>query len=444
MPHVTLVALNGTRVREERLRELGMTLPGLHGRGRAIAELPALGLLTLAGLNPPHWTCSYREASQADDALAEQIHSDRPDLVAVSALTASVLEAYRLSQRLRKAGMRTLLGGLHATTCPDESSRHLDAVVIGEGEPVWPSVLADVDAGRLQRSYRATGPYPLEQSPIPRFDLLGDRRRPRYTLQTQRGCPLACEFCGASRLLGSFREKPVDNLVRELQAIQDRTPRPLIEFADDNTFAGSRDLSGFLHALANCNARWFTEAAWRLGERPELCRSIASAGCVQVLVGLESLVHTPTGMGDKHADWPRMLDALSSIQDAGVAVIGCFIVGCDGETRASIDRLVEFALACDLADIQISLQTPFPGTPLRRRLERQGRLLDRDWSHYTLFDVTYQPDRLTVAELEAGFRELLRTVFGTAPTRRRAAIRRRVWHNNPRLRSWASELCSAT
>ena len=191
---------------------------------------------------------------------------------------------------------------------------------------------------------------------MPRFDLLGDKPRPRYTMQTQRGCPLACEFCGASRLLGSFREKPAENLVRELHAIESLSPAPLLELADDNTFAGSGDLMAFFNALASSGARWFTESDWRLGERSALCRAIADAGCVQVLIGLESLVRPPGGMGSKNADWPRILDAIVAVQDAGVAVIGCFIAGCDGETQRSLDRLAEFILASPLADVQITLR----------------------------------------------------------------------------------------
>jgi radical SAM superfamily enzyme YgiQ (UPF0313 family) len=390
-------------------------------------------------MNPAHWTCSYHEAAFVDQALVEAIGAERPDLIAVSALTASAEEAYRLSGMLRRVGLRTVLGGLHATACADEAGQFFDAVVVGEGEPVWPALLKDAEVGRLQPLYRARDAFALTNAATPRFDLLGAKPRPRYTLQTQRGCPLACEFCGASLLLGSFREKPAVNLVRELRAIEAVSPAPLLELADDNTFAGNRDLTDFFTALASSGARWFTESDWRLGERPKLCRAIAEAGCVQVLVGLESLVRPPGGMGAKNADWLRILDAIAAIQNAGVAVIGCFIAGCDGESHDSLDRLAEFILASSLADVQITLQTPFPGTPLYRRLHREGRLLPgRDWSFYTLFDVTYQPDVLTVAELEAGFRRLVRAVFAQEPTRRRQALRRGIWHHNPRMRPWAS------
>ncbi|MBI3723615.1 hypothetical protein HY251_06635, partial [bacterium] len=183
----------------------------------------------------------------------------------------------------------------------------------------------------------------------------------------------------------------------------------VVELADDNTFAGSRDPGPLLEALARSGARWFTEADWRIGERPDVLRDLASAGCVQMLVGFES---RGAGMGPKAAPPERVLDAARAIQEAGVAVIGCFIAGEDGETRASLERLGTALREAPLADVQVTLATPFPGTPLRRRLEREGRLLaDRGWSHYTLLDATFRPDRLTVEELEAGFRSVLRAAF---------------------------------
>jgi radical SAM superfamily enzyme YgiQ (UPF0313 family) len=270
--------------------------------------------------------------------------------------------------------------------------------------------------------------------------LLGQSPRPRFTIQTQRGCPLACDFCGASRLLGPHRVKPIANIQRELEAITALAPRPVLELADDNTFIGRADAGELLDTLAAANARYFTEVDWRVGENAPLLAKLASSGCVQVLVGIESLVFRHPGMGPKGAELSRIMDAINAIQTAGVAVIGCFIVGCEGETHDSLDRLAGFLEKCRLADVQLTLQTPFPGTALRRRLEREGRLLPgRGWSHCTLFDVTYQPDRMSVGELEAGFRNLVRRVFSPAESARRQAIRREVWRKNPRFHPCDSE-----
>lgn len=401
-----------------------MSLPGLHARGKAIGELPALGLLTLAGLLPPDWTCSYLPASHVDEALVENIAAERPTLVAISALTPSAPEAYRLCESLRARGIRSVLGGLHATVCPEEAAQFADAVTVGAGEGVWLQLLADAAAGSLQKIYRHAG---REQTwPTPRFELLGQSPL-RYTLQTARGCPLACDFCGASRLLGPFRQKPIERIRDELAAIRTRDAEPRIELADDNTFAGDRPPDELFAALEAANARYFTEADWRIGERPDVLAGLARSGCVQVLMGIESLVFRYPAMGDKQAELERMVAAAEAVQSAGVAVNACFILGADGETNASIDRLTEFLLASPFAEIQLTLQTPFPGTGLYRRLARERRLLaDRDWSYYTLFDVTYEPDAMSVAELEAGFRHAVSAIFADGPTARRTEIRKAI------------------
>lgn len=415
------------------MRELGMQLPGLQRRAAAIAELPALGLLTLAGMTPEPWSCSYHPAPCVSDELVEQVLSEQPTLIAISALTASVEEAYRFSVRMREAGIATVIGGLHATGCPEEAQRFCDAVVVGDGEAAWPQVIRDAEAGRLAAEYQASRGTDETDWVLPRFDLLG-AAPPRFTLQTQRGCPLACDFCGASRLLGRFREKPIGAIRRELEEICAISPQPLLELADDNTFAGKRDFDPLLDLLQQSGARWFTESDWRIGERPELLARLAEAGCVQVLVGIESLVFRYPGQGRKQSELDRVMNAIAAIQDAGVVANGCFIVGADGETRESLDRLVEFISDSPLAEVQITLQTPFPGTGLYRRLQREGRLLaDRGWSHYTLFDVTYQPDSLSVIELEEGFKDVLRRVYSAAATQRRTGLRRRIWRQHRQL-----------
>ena len=409
--------------------EFGMSLPGLQRRARAIAELPSLGLLTLAGMTPEAWTRSWHGVERCNRQCVEEIADRSPDIVAISALTASVDEAYEFSRTVRQRGMRTVIGGLHVTTHPEEAVEHCDSVVVGEGEPVWLNVLSDVERGQLMPVYRSTSlaiSDPGTSWPLPQFDLLGCDP-PRYTLQTQRGCPFACNFCASSRLISPFREKPIDAITAELSAIRALASRPLIELADDNTFAGSRDVQEFFDVFAQSGVRYFTEADWRIGERSDVLARLASSGCQQVLVGLESLVFRYPGMGAKRAELDRMMDAVCAIQEAGVAVNGCFIVGADGETDRSLDALTRFILESSLADVQVTLQTPFPGTELHQRLRRSGRLLDeRGWSSYTLFDVTYRPDTLTVEQLESGFRRILTDVFSTESCLRRGEIRRRI------------------
>lgn len=426
--HVSFVSFVGLRVREQELLALGINLPGLGKRRRAIAELPALGLLTLAGLMPEGWTCSYHEVNTWKDDFIDELIQENPCFVAISALTASIREAYSFAASLRIRGIRTVIGGLHATACSTEAAKYADAVVIGDGEPVWSKLLDDAWTGKLSAFYKSQNFFDLRDSKAPRFDLAAAVPRSRFTVQTQRGCPFACEFCSASRLLGSYREKPTYLVRKELHELKDVVARPVVELADDNTFAGARNQRDFLGVLADADIRYFTETDWRLGERGDVLVDLAASGCVQVLVGVESLVHTYAGYGKKQADLARIMDALYAIQDHGIAVIGCFVLGADGETQASIAQLGQFLTDCKLADVQVTVQTPFPGSLLRKRLVKEGRILtDRDWGHYTLFDVTFVPDSMSVAELERSYRELASVVYSAAENSRRATIRRKIW-----------------
>lgn len=431
MPNVALVPFTGLRVREREMMALGMSLPGLKTRAEALAELPALGLLTLAGMTPDSWNCSYHPSSESD-SLVDDVLKSNPDLVAVSALTASVLEAYQFCDSMRSCGVPTVIGGLHATAMPEEAARHATSVCVGDGESSWLPILDDAKNGSLRSIYRPQQPFDLTNSPTPSFGLLAanqtSKRPQRWTLQTQRGCPWACEFCGASRLLGPARFKPTVNIATELATIRSLDASPWVELADDNTFAGRSDSMRLLEVIGAAKIKYFTESDWRIGENPELVSALSASGCVQVLVGIESLNHDYSGMGRKQPELARVADAIAALQEAGIVVNGCLIAGADGETDSTLDAMAEFVNQSELAEVQITLQTPFPGTGLYRRFKKAGRLIEsRDWSYYTLFDVVFQPDRMTVEDLETGFRRVMSRVFSTESSARRASLRRRIW-----------------
>ena len=184
---------------------------------QAVAALPSLGLLTLAGMTPDRFDVSYHEIQDIREA------SELPacDVVAISTFTAQVKEAHELARRYRNLGVSTIIGGLRATALPEEAAHHVDAVVAGEGEVVWADVLVDAEAGKLHGVYRAAGrEWDLAQAPMPRFDLLEIERYNRITVQTTRGCPWRCEFCASSILLTSRSTKPVDKVIAEVRAIK--------------------------------------------------------------------------------------------------------------------------------------------------------------------------------------------------------------------------------
>jgi radical SAM superfamily enzyme YgiQ (UPF0313 family) len=386
---IGFIAMSGVRVHDRQLIELGLNLPGFVERSEVIASLPSLGLLTLAGITPPHIDVEYIEVEDLDglDALPGGF-----DAVAISSFTAKIKDAYRLADRYRQEGVTVILGGLHVTVLPDEAAAHADAIVVGEAEPVWPALVRDLEAGRLRSRYRApAGAFDLAQAPMPRFDLLDPSRYNRLTVQTQRGCPFHCEFCAASiRLRPGYRTKPVDRVVAEIEAIREIWPRPFIEFADDNTFASKRHGWALVDALDGLGIRWFTESDISVGRDPELLRRMKESGCRQVLVGLESPQAGALEGVERKSDWKRrQLDdyrrLIDNIQEAGITLNGCFVLGLDGTDASSFDAVYDFVEETGLYEVQITVMTPFPGTPLYQRLLAEGRILHPGaWERCTL------------------------------------------------------------
>ena len=430
--NIGFFAMSGIRVCNAELLKLGLTLPGFVERSKTIASLPSLGLLTLAGLTPPRHSVRYVDVP--DVHTLERI-PEGLDLAAISTFSAQVDEAYALAGRLRAAGVRTVIGGPHVTAEPDEALRHCDAVVAGEGEPSWPKVLDDAAAGRLQSFYPAPDtPYDLAQAPMPRFEMLDLARYNRLTVQTSRGCPRRCEFCASSVLITrGYRKKPVPKVVAEIDRIRSLWPHPFIEFADDNTFVDKAHGRELVQALRDRNIRWFTETDISVAEDEELLEGMRDAGCQQILIGLES--PTAEGLRDmdgaqdwKYRQFPRYKDAIWRIQSHGITVNGCFVIGLDGHTPAIFDEVIEFVRASELYEVQVTILTPFPGTPLHARLLREGRLLEpRNWKKCTLFDINYEPRGMTVRELDEGFRRLVVELYGDEFTHwRRSQFTRRL------------------
>ncbi len=441
-----LLAMSGVRVHDAGLRALGLTLPGFVERGKVIASLPSLGLLTLAAHTPPHWELAYREVDALDEAAWAELDSGGFDLVAISSLTARIEDAYRIADRLRARGTRVVIGGLHATALPQEALSHADAVVQGEGERAWPRLLADLEANRLQPLYSSPSDRTLvhhfEEARVPRYDLLDPSRYNRLTLQTTRGCPLDCEFCGASRTFSSYKQKPLPQVRRELEAIRAVWPRPFVELADDNTFAAKGWGRRLAELLGEFDLRWFTETDLSVADDEALLQALSRSGCAQLLIGLEAV--TPAaleGVDSRRFKADRAAGALERvqrIQSHGIAVNGCFVLGLDGDDERAFERILDFVDRSGLCDVQITLLTPFPGTPLYRKLTEEGRLPQRRfWDRCTLFDLTYQPRSMSADALLTGFRELMRALYSPEATGRRRTRWRQM--TRQRLRGQAAE-----
>lgn len=435
---IGFIAMSGVRAHNPELTRLGLTLPGFVDRNKIIASLPSLGLLTLAGLTPDQFEIAYHEI--ADLKNLPELPTDF-DLVAISTFTAQFYEACDVADFYRARGIPVVMGGITVSSLREQTKEHCASLVLGEGEPLWPEVLADFERGELKPYYTPRKEFDLADAPLPRFDLLAPQKYNRLTVQTSRGCPHRCEFCASSILLTPrYKVKPVGKVIAEIQDIKKIWPKPFIEFADDNSFVRREHYKKLLHEVVKEKVRWFTEADVSVATDAELLGLMRDSGCQQVLIGLESPRRANLNGLELKNNWKaRQQDhyraAIAKIQSYGVTVNGCFILGLDGDTPDVFEDVLDFVRDSGLYEVQVTFQTAFPGTPLYARLKKEGRILrDNAWELCTLFDINFQPKRMSAAQLQSGFLKLVKQLYSAGETHGRRAKFKRMLKTSPNFR----------
>lgn len=363
-----------------------------------------LGLLVLARLTPADWEVEVTDENLGPvDAQA----LPRPDLVGITAFTSQATRAYELAALFHARGVPVVMGGIHATMCLAEALGHADSVVTGEAESVWPQVLADVQAGRLQRVY-AGGPASMVDIPPARHDLLAGRYH-FGSIQATRGCPLNCSFCSVTAFNGGlFRHRPIENVIAELRQIGEKR----FLFVDDNLIGTRRDHIAYAKDLFRAMIRegltrpWMCQVTINFADDEELLELAARSGCLGAFIGFES--PTVEGLIALHKKFNIQKDrdfraSVRRIQCHGITVMGSFILGIDTDRPGIGATLARAAEDYGVDVVNVLILTPLPGTALFKEMERQGRLIatnyPADWQYYTLAHPVFQYLHFTWSEL---------------------------------------------
>lgn len=379
----------------------------------------SMALPTLAALTPDGHDLTILDENVETVDLEGQY-----DLVAITATTQQAIRAYELGDAFKERGRKVVLGGVHASVLPDEALEHADSVVVGEAERLWPKVVQDVERCELRTMYRNEQAVDLADSPVPRFDLLRGKGYGIGWVQTTRGCPHDCEFCGASKLFGAkYRKKSVPQVLREIQVLREALGEVRLGFADDNFLVHRRFSKALLRALTTQGLRWIAQTDISVARDPELLELARESGCMHLFIGFESI--SEEGLdgidrsGFKRRQLNRYAQDIAAIQSHGIGVMGSFIVGLDGDDMATFDRLEGFIRQTSLFDAQVTVLTPLPGTRLRERMKREGRILDAPWRDYTLSHVNFIHPRLSREEIETGVLRMFRFIQSDEMYRRK-------------------------
>ena len=358
--------------------------PG-NSRKRRKAVLPPLGLAMVAALTPPEV-----EVSLIDENVTVIDFQKEINLVGITALTSSAPRAYEIADNFRARGVKVILGGAHPSALPEEASQHADAVVIGEAEGIWPSLINDFRANKLQRVYRQHERPSLVNLPIPRRDLFAEGAYVvNQTISATRGCPYSCSFCSVTSFFGhTYRCRPVAEILKEIETLNHRK---LIGFVDDNIAGNPTFAKELFCSLVPYKIKWGAQASVMVARDDELLELAAASGCIALFIGFETLSSANlAAIGKKVNMVDEYETAIEKIHSHGIAIHGFFILGLDEDNEEVFERTVRFVQKMRLESAQFAWPVPYPGTALYESLDRVGRIVTKDWSQYES-NVVFEP-----------------------------------------------------
>ncbi len=338
------------------------------------------------------------------DEEGEDINwSIHADVIGITFHTPSALHAYDIAARFRARGICVVMGGPHVTLLPEEAAQHADVIFIGEAEGLWEDFLKGFAAGSYLSVYQQTRAPSMEKTPEARKELFHRHDHANGVLFATRGCPCQCDFCSVTVMYGhKLRKRPVGEVAAEYASFKGK----VIIFWDDNIAGDIEYAKRLCRAIAPYRKWWSSQASIHAGRDDEFLEVAAQSGCKQLFLGLESI--SQKSIAEVNKAFNRVdeyLRVIDRIHSHGIAVQTGIVFGFDHDTPEIFEDTIDFLEKAGVQNATFNVLTPFPGTPLFRRMEEEGRIMTRDWRKYnSRDDVVYRPKRMSAAELLAGFR----------------------------------------
>jgi radical SAM superfamily enzyme YgiQ (UPF0313 family) len=363
-------------------------------------QMEPLPPAAIAGLTPRDVDIKFY-----DDRM-ERIPFDEPtDLVGISVETYTAKRAYQIASEYRRRGVPVVMGGFHASLCPDEVAQYADAVVIGEAETLWETVLKDAERKTLGTFYRAESRPALGNIRPNRSIFAGKNYLPIGLIEAGRGCHFICDFCAIQTVFNHTQtRRPADDILTELESLRHK---PLIFFVDDNITSNMEQAKEFFKELQTLKIKWVSQASINAAYDEEFLQIIKESGCQGVLIGFESL--NPENLKKMNKGFNTMQGgyekALANLRKFNIRLYITFVFGYDADTESSFKESVDFALRHKFYIAAFNHLTPFPGTPLYQRLEEEGRLLFDKWwldERYSYNMIPFQPTHMSPERLQRG------------------------------------------
>jgi radical SAM superfamily enzyme YgiQ (UPF0313 family) len=369
----------------------------------------ALTMPMLAAVTP-----AYADIKIVYETLEDIPYGETWDLVGITGMGSGSVRAWQISEAFRAIGVKTVIGGIGPSLFdPEITLQYSDAIVVGEAEEIWPSVLDDFRHGNLKRIYRQDKLSDLGQLPTPRYDLMNLKKTGfMRSVQATRGCPYACSFCSVTAFYHcNYRKRPVDKVIEDIRAVK-KTGSRYVVFIDDNIFYDLDYNRSLWEALVGEKIIWISSATVHIANYPDLLDLAYKSGCRMLSIGLESV--NPNNLQQVRKNWnnpDEYAKAIDILREHGIMVSASFMLGMDNDTPDTFRSIFDLVMQCHVPVPRIMMLTPIPGTPLYATLEKENRIIERDFSLYTGGNVVFQPRQMEPRELQEKYWKLLTDVF---------------------------------
>lgn len=360
------------------------------------ANVEKLGFLLLAALTPKHI-----QVQKVEEYFQDIPWDTDADVIGIHAQVMQLKRACDIAREFRRRGKIVVMGGFLPTMHPELVQDHVDALCVGEGELVWPEILKDIEAGTLKKIYKADRQVPVDQLPVPRYDLVDRSRWAAYPVQATRGCPFTCDYCSIIQFYEkTYRLRPIDDIIRDIRA----TKSKVIYFTDDNLMENKMFAKELFRAMKGLGVEWGTQCTINIAKDEEMLRLAYEAGCRFVAVGVESLSQRNLQLVSK--DFNRVDqfgEAFQKIHRSGIAVHALMVFGFAEDTPETFDQTVEYLEEQGVALAEFFIFTPYPKTPAGQRVFAAGQVVDTDLSHFRETYVVFKHPKMSSEEIVEGY-----------------------------------------
>ncbi|MCP4628589.1 MAG: radical SAM protein, partial [bacterium] len=364
---------------------------------------PSLGIPIMASWTPPDV-----EIELIDDNCGDPIdYDDATDLVAINCFTPQAMRAFEIADQYRAHGKKVIMGGFFPSFMVDECLKHADSVNVGEVEPTWPTIIEDARRGELKPKYVGGSRFDPAKIRVPRRDIFYNKKS--YTweedlVQITRGCSYECAMCAIPNHMGHrIRFRPVDKVVEEIKSLKYEN----VYLADDVFFFQKRRIIDYttelFKALKPLHKKYFVSSTLALNTDPAFLDLAAEAGVCNFYCTMNVDPVSIRALQGGKKEQQQLFDLVKNLEDRGIRFFGSFAVGRDWDDTSIADRILELYTKANIHTSEFFLFTPYPGTKHWDRLDRQGRIFDKDWSHYNGAHVVAEHPSMSVEELNKQF-----------------------------------------